>query len=105
MENPGEGLARLVREIPDARANFKVSRSGDQFSSVTIWAGEGRELEEQNISLTTPQGRFLFHLPFPQARPLSIAEVMEKAGVAEEYSSEIQDIVDELARIGILEFI
>ena len=104
-ENPGEGLARLVREMKDAGANFTIARSGDSFSSVTIWEGEGREREVHKISLTTPQGKFLFHLPFPQARPLTIADVMENAGVTTEYSTEIQDIVDELVSRGIIEIV
>ena len=104
-ENPGEGLARLVREMKDVGANFSVARSGDCFISVTIWEGDGRERKVNKISLTTPQGKFLFHLPFPQARPLTIADVMENAGVEPDYSTEIQDIVDELARLGVIEII
>jgi hypothetical protein len=104
-ENPGEGLARLVREKKDGGANFKVARSGNYFSSVTIWEGDGREREVHDISLTTPQGKFLFHLPFPQARPLTIADVMENAGVEIDYSTEIQDIVDELVSRGIVEIV
>lgn len=104
-ENAGEGLARLVREVKNDGANFAISRSGDSFSSITVWEGDGRERKVKNISLTTPQGKFLFHLPFPQARPLSIAEVMEKAGVELDYSTEIQDIVDELVRLGVIEIV
>ncbi len=104
-ENPGEGLARLVREVKNVGANFTVARSGNYFSSVTIWEGDGRERKVHKISLTTPQGKFLFHLPFPQARPLSIADVMENAGVEPDYSTEIQDIVDELARLGVIEIV
>ena len=70
---------------------------------LTLWEGEGRERKERKISLTTPQGKFLFHLPFPQARSASIAEVMEAAGVEEEYSTEVLDIVDELAKLGVIE--
>ena len=104
-ENPGEGLARIVREVKDVGANFTIARSGDCFSSVTIWEGDGRERKVNNISLTTPQGKFLFHLPFPQSKPLTIADVMENAGVEPDYSTEIQDIVDELARLGVIEIV
>lgn len=104
-QNPGEGLARLVREVTNIGANFSVARSGDSFSNVSIWEGEGRERKERKINLTTPQGKFLFHLPFPQARPLAIADIMEKAGVEVEYSTEIQDIVEELARLGMIEIL
>ena len=102
-ENPGEGLARLVREKNDNGANFSVARSGDGFSGVTIWEGAGRERKEHKISLTTPQGKFLFHLPFPKARPMAIADIMEKAGVEPDYSTEIQDIADELVRLDVIE--
>lgn len=104
-ENPAEGLERLIRERVENGANFTVSRSGDAFSSVTIWEGAGRERMEHKISLTTPQGKFLFHLPFPQARPLAIGEIMEKADVEPEYGSEIQDIVEELARLEVIEML
>ena len=104
-ENPSEGLARLIREKKDIGANFSVARAGDSFSSVTIWEGDGRERNVQKISLTTPQGKFLFHLPFPQSKPVSIADVMEKAGVDLEYSTEIQDIVDELVRLEVIEVV
>ncbi len=104
-ENPGKGLARLVREVKNDGANFTVSRSGDSFSSITVWEGDGRDRKVKNISLTTPQGYFLFHLPFPQARPLTIADIMEKAGIEPDYSTEIQDIVDELVRLGVIEIV
>lgn len=104
-EDPGEGLGRLVREIPNADANYSVARSGDSFSGITIWEGDGRERKERKISLTTQQGKFLFHLPFPQTRPLSIADVMEQAKVDTEYTNEIQNIVDELANLGVIEFV
>ena len=102
-ENPGQGLTRLIREKKDNGANFSVSRSGDSFSAVTIWEGSGRERQDHKISLTTPQGKFLFHLPFPQARPLSIAEILEKASLGADYSTEVQDIIDELIRLSVIE--
>jgi len=102
-ENPGEGLSRLIREKKENGANFAVARTGDCFSTVAVWEGEGRERQEHKISLTTPQGKFLFHLPFPQARPMTIADIMEKAVIEEDYSKEIQDIVDELIRLDVIE--
>ncbi|MBE0676739.1 MAG: hypothetical protein IH591_18935 [Bacteroidales bacterium] len=100
-----EGLTKLVRESPNAEVNFTIARSGDSFSAVTIWEGTGREREERRISLTTPQGKFLFHLPFPKSKPLSIAEVMQKSEVDQEFTAEIQDIVDELERRGVIEIV
>jgi hypothetical protein len=102
-ENPGEGLSRLVRERAENGANFTLARAGNEFSNVTIWEGTGRERQERKISLTSPQGKFLFHLPFPKSRPLSIGDIMEKASLEEEYISEIQNIVDELIRLEVIE--
>ncbi len=102
-ENPGEGLSRLIREKKENGANFAIARTGDCFSTVAVWEGEGRERQEHKISLTTPQGKFLFHLPFPQARPVTISDIMEKAVVEEDYSKEIQDIVDELIKLDVIE--
>jgi len=104
-ENPNEGLDRLIRERLNSEANFTVARDGNYFSAVTIWEGDGRERKERKISLTTPQGKFLFHLPFPQSKPLTIEQVMQKAEVNDEYASEIQNIVDELAEMGVIEFL
>jgi hypothetical protein len=104
-ENPGEGLSRLIREKQNSSSNFTIARSGDYFSAITIWEGEGREQKERKISLTTPQGKFLFHLPFPQSKPLTISEIIEKAQIDAEYSSEIQNIVDELDALGVIEFL
>ena len=104
-DNHDEGLARLVREVPNAGANFTIARGGDSFSAVTIWEGDGRDRKERRISLTTPQGKFLFHLPFPKAKPISIEDLMGIAEIDMEYSSEIQDIVDELGRLDVIEFV
>lgn len=102
-ENPGKGLSRLIREKKENGANFAVARTGDCFSTVAVWEGEGRERQEHKISLTTPQGKFLFHLPFPKARPVTISDIMEKAVLEVDYSKEIQDIVDELIRLDVIE--
>jgi hypothetical protein len=47
--------------------------------------------------------KFLFRLPFPQARPMTIADMMDKAQVEGDYSTEIQDLVDELIRLEVFE--
>lgn len=101
--NINEGLSRLIREIANNHANFSVARAGEYFSMVTIWEGEQRERNEKKISLTIPQGKFLYHLPFPEVRPMSINDIMQKAELNLDYSLEIQDIVDELIRFEIIE--
>jgi len=105
IANPGQGLERVVREKENSGVNFSVARGGDQISAVTVWEGEGRDRAERKISLTTPQGKFLYHLPFPNAKPLSLSAIMEKAEVSEEFNPEIQDLVEELALLGVIEFL
>jgi hypothetical protein len=96
-------LSMLIRERENAGARFSVARSDDTITSVTIWSGEGREREERKIKLTTPQGRFLYHLPFPKAEPLSVGGVMQKAGIAESLAPEILDLVQLLEKYRVIE--
>lgn len=96
-------LAVRIRETQNARARFTVSRSNDYISSVVIWKGEGRLREERKINLSIPQGRFLFHLPFPTASPESIETIITKAGIDSCNTPEILDIVDVLSKLGIIE--
>ena len=96
-------LAQNVREKAHAGANFSLARGGDTISHVTIWIGDGRDRKERKISLTTPQGTFLYHLPFPNADSLSIADIMGKAGINEELAPEILDIVELLEKYGVIE--
>jgi predicted transcriptional regulator len=96
-------LALRVRERSNSGARFSVARSGDYITSVAIWTGEGRERQERKIKLTTPQGRFLFHLPFPGAAALTIEEIMRKAGVEAELAPEILDLVQLLDKYEVIE--
>ena len=100
-QKPGD-LSRLIREKANAGANFSLARGGEYISHVSFWTGEGRDRKEHKISLTTPQGTFLFHLPFPKADFLSIADIMRKASVDETYVPEILDIVDLLLKYEII---
>ena len=92
-----------IRERKDAGARFTTSRDNQYISNVVIWFGKGRERTERKINLSIPQGRFLFHLPFPGAQFLSIKEIMQKADVNSENLSEILDIVDALIEFGVIE--
>jgi len=65
--------------------------------------GKGRERTERKISLTVPQGKFLFHLPFPTAYFESVASIMQKADVEESEISEILDIVYALIKLKVIE--
>jgi hypothetical protein len=95
--------AGRIREKKDSGAIFSTARSGDRISSVTVWTGTGRDRKERKINLTGAQGSFLFHLPFPNAGPMSVEEIMKKAGVDRSYEPEIVDLVELLTESGVLE--
>src|SRR4030065_1893844 len=84
-------LKLKIREKRKAGVKFTTSRSNDYISSVTIWKGEGRNRTERKLNLSIPQGRFLFHLPFPNAGYLSIKEIM---GKAQTDSTNLPEIID-----------
>ena len=92
-----------IREKKNAGVRFTTSRDNQYISNVAIWTGQGRERTERKINLSIPQGRFLFHLPFPSAGLLSISEIMKKAEIAQENTSEILDIVDALIELEVIE--
>ena len=96
-------LRRTIREKKNAGARFVTARGGDAISSVTVWTGKGRSPEERKLNLTAAQGVFLFHLPFPGAEALSVAEIMQRAGLDEPRTPEILDIVDRLESLGVIE--
>ena len=96
-------LSEKIREFADARARFSVSRDGQYISHVHIWIGNGRESRERKISLSMPQGKFLFYLPFPSAEPEPVLAIMKKAGIEETHSSEILDIVHVLTEFKVIE--
>jgi len=96
-------LSIHIREKENAGARFAVARGDNYITSVTIWSGEGRGREERKVKLTTPQGKFLYHLPFPKAKPLSIAGIMQKAEVDESLAPEILDLVQLLEKYEVIE--
>ena len=96
-------LKLKIREKRNAGVKFTTSRSNDYISSVTIWMGEGRNRTERKINLSIPQGKFLFHLPFPNADYLSIKEIMRKAQADNDNIPEIIDIVNVLVELGVIE--
>ena len=99
----GGQLDRVIRERKGDGAHFATARDGKQIASVTAWIGRGRDRKARRISLTTPQGLFLYHLPFPTAEPLSVSEIMRKAGVGDEHQGEIIDLVGVLQEYGVIE--
>ena len=94
---------RMIRESKAGKAKFTVARSDSYISNVVIYQGEGRNRDEQKINLTMPQGRFLFHLPFPNAAFMGISEIMQKAGLTEEVQPEINDLIAVLLSNDVIE--
>lgn len=98
-----EDLTRKIRERKNSRARFAAARDNRSIGSVVIWPGKGRDRKEIKISLTQPQGKFLYHLPFPTAGHSSIAEIMEKADVDRSHAPEILDIIDLLEKYKVID--
>lgn len=92
-----------IRELKKSDAKFSVARNGEYFSSVTIWIGEGRAVKERKISLTIAQGQFLYYLPFPDAEPLQIDEILRKGKIDDANRPEILDIVNELFEMKVID--
>ena len=103
QEPTPNSLSSRIREKENAGARFSVARTDDYITSVTIWTGNGREREERKIKLTTPQGKFLYHLPFPKAVPLSVAEIMQKASLEQNQAPEVIDLVQLLEKFDVIE--
>jgi len=103
QEAPDNSLSARIRERENAGARFSVARNDDYITSVTIWTGEGRSREERKIKLTTPQGRFLYHLPFPKAEPLTVDLIMQKASIDSNFAPEIIDLVQLLETHHVIE--
>jgi hypothetical protein len=102
QKHPEGKLSIKIRENKDSGARFTTARYDPSFSSVAIWIGKGRERKERKINLTIPQGKFLYHLPFPTAEFLTLTEIMRKAGVDKIHSPEIIDIVERLEKFGVV---
>lgn len=94
---------RLIRERRGSGTSFATARSGKQIASLSIVSGEGRERTSRRINLTAPQGRFLYHLPFPTAEPKPVGAIMQTADVEEEYKGEIIDLVRVLEEAKVIE--
>ena len=92
-----------IRERKNSKTHFTLARSGNSFSSIIILSGTGRESQQRKINLSPTQGVFLFHLPFPDAHPLPISEIMNKAGIEAEYQSEIDNLIQELIQLKIVD--
>ena len=92
-----------IREINNSISKFSVARNGEYFSTISIWDSNNRESKEHKINLTTSQGKFLYYLPFPDAKPLTVDELMKKAKIEIINKPEILDIIEVLYKKKIIE--
>ena len=95
--------SQKIRERSNAGVRFSTSRDGQYISNVAMWIGTGRDRKERKINMSIPQGKFLFHLPFPSAEFMSVDEIMNKAGVERMHQSEVHDIVKVLIEYNVIE--
>ncbi len=93
----------LIREVKNSNSHFTMARGGNFFSTISVTIGSGRNRKQRRINLTTAQGKFLFHLPFPDAMPMSIDKIVSEAQIDKENKPEIEDIVTELIELGVIE--
>jgi predicted transcriptional regulator len=92
-----------IREKKNSGAQFSVARSGKGFSSISVWIGDSRSGKERKINLTEAQGIFLFNLPFPDALPLTVDEILSKSDVDRSHKPEIMDIINDLIEFNIID--
>jgi predicted transcriptional regulator len=100
---PDDKIGMKIREMKNARVRFTVARNNQYISNVYIWIGEGRDRKERKLNLSIPQGKFLYHLPFPSAEFQSISTIMKNAGIDGSHTSEILDIAKVLIDFKIIE--
>ncbi|MEN8249837.1 MAG: hypothetical protein ABFS32_12970, partial [Bacteroidota bacterium] len=93
----------LVREKKNSSSHFTTARGGSFFSTISAMVGSGRERRQKKINLTNAQGKFLYHLPFPDAKPQTVDSIMELAIIDKENKPEIEDIVNELVDLNVIE--
>jgi len=96
-------LSRIVREKKNHGASFLTSRSGDDIVALSLVSGRGRHRCQRRLNLTPSQGRFIYFLPFPSARPLSIESIIHAADLDQSVWPEILDLVDRLIELKVIE--
>ena len=102
-EEKGKTEAVLIREKKNSHSHFTVARGGSFFSTVSVMVGSGRKRKYKKINLTNAQGKFLYHLPFPDANPLTVDEIINDAQIDLKNKPEIEDIVKELVDFSVIE--
>jgi hypothetical protein len=102
-EESDDRLNIKIREMKNARVRFTVSRNNQYISNVVIWIGEGRNRKERKLNLSIPQGKFLYHLPFPSAEYETVSSIMAHAGIDGNHVSEVLDIVKVLIEYNVID--
>ena len=95
-------LNRKIKERQNSGALFKEGES-NRIALLQVFIGEGRSRREKRLNLTPCQGRFLFYLPFPTEKALSVKEIMAKAKLSDDCLPEIEDLLKILEDYGIVE--
>jgi predicted transcriptional regulator len=98
-------LDQKIRERTNTGAVFTSPAKSNYISTISIFFGKGRERSEKKIRLTKNQGKFIFHLPFPNAEFMRISDIMQKAEVDRSLTLEVLDIVETLRDTKVIEFL
>jgi len=100
---PADDQNMCIREKKNADAQFTTASRGKAISSISIISGKGRSKDVRKLNVNPRQGSFLYFLPFPTAKPKSISEIMDQAGLGHEFLGEIFDLVNLLLKFKIVE--
>jgi predicted transcriptional regulator len=92
-----------IREKKNSNTVFKTSSRSDHISAIHFFVGQGRSSQERTLNLTTNQGKFLFHLPFPTQPFKSVTEIIRKAEIEQSFIPEILDVIEVLDQYKIIE--
>jgi len=85
-----------IRERKNSSLLFNIGRHGKYLSSLGIMIGKGRDRKEKKVNLTENQGKFLYKLPFPDAEPKSVEDIMRDTDINDNFKQEILNIVEYL---------
>jgi hypothetical protein len=85
-----------IREKKHSGALFKTASNSNRIASVHFFKGKGRDRKERVLNLTSSQGIFLYHLPFPTEPYMEVKEILKKAQISDIYAPEAVDILDVL---------
>ena len=88
-----EAMRWRIREKSGTGVVFTSSRKETVVAAVAMFSGSGREREVRTLQLTETQGRVLYHLPLPAEAPMSVRDIIRKAGLRVSHQTEIADML------------